>query len=292
MSDSMATPFFRPTALTELDAFLNRDDSEKIYVAGATDLMVRLAFHSATACLVDLTGIPEMASAIDVGKTGIRIGAAVPITDIVSHPDIRQRFPILIEACRQIGSIQIQNRATLGGNLANASPAGDSLPALDVLDAKISLGPALRDAFEVVTLADLMLGPGQTSLRAGRYIASIYLPFPEAGGLFGYFRKVGQRRVMAISKVSLAVLGWMKDGVLKDIRISPGSVTPRIQRARATEQMLIGKELSNSLLIRAKHSLMEEIHPISDIRSTEAYRKEICGNLLVEALSRSIEKLP
>ncbi|MFZ5518732.1 MAG: FAD binding domain-containing protein [Candidatus Zhuqueibacterota bacterium] len=284
-SDNMTTPFIRPKTIAELDAFLNQDKSEKVFVAGATDLMVQPSFYSSSACLVDLTGIPELASEINVERAGVRIGAAVPIADITSHPVIRQRFPILTEACRQIGSIQIQNRATLGGNLANASPAGDSLPVLDVLDAEIWLGPAVDATYEIHKLADLMLGPGQTCLTQGRYIASIFLPFPDADGLFWYFRKVGQRKVMAISKVSLAVLGWMKDGVLKGIRISPGSVSPQIKRACATEQMLVGHKLSDSILASARFSLMQEISPISDIRSTEVYRKEICGNLLVEALT-------
>ena len=286
LNDEKETLFFRPKNIAELDDFLAQTKTEVMFFAGATDLMIHYSYRSSTACLVDLTSISEIFATIQIQKHGILLGAAVPMTDIISHPIIQQKFPILTEACRQIGSIQIQNRATLGGNIANASPAGDSLPVLDVLDAEIWIGPATNGKYETKRVDNIMFGPGQTCLKKNTYIAYIFLPFPEEKDQFWYFRKVGQRKVLAISKVSLAVLGWEKNGILKDIRISAGSVSPKIKRARRTEQLLSGKKMNENLLEKARQSLMEEINPITDIRSNMEYRKEICGKLIFEALSK------
>jgi CO/xanthine dehydrogenase FAD-binding subunit len=192
------------------------------------------------------------------------------------------KYPLLRESCRQIGSIQIQNRATLGGNIANASPAGDSLPVLSVYGAVLWLGPKRQGEFERISLEGIMCGPGKTALGS-RYIALIELP-PLAPGARSSFRKVGQRYSLAISKLSLAVLGWVNENRFQDIRISAGSVSPVVSRARLTERLLEGKPITGSLIMAASRQLSEEIAPISDIRSTESYRRKICGAALADAL--------
>lgn len=278
--------FFRPDTISELDELLAATKTDVTFVAGTTDLMIHPLYRETKASLVDLTSIAEIHQKIDVQKNGIQIGAAVPLADIISHPPIAEKFPILVEACRQIGSIQIQNRATLGGNIANASPAGDSLPVLSVLVAEIRIGPAVNGKFASKTIDEFMTGPGQTWLKKNEYIASIFIPFPKEGGQFWYFRKIGQRRVLAITKVSLAVIGWANNGVIRDIRISAGSVSPKITRARQTEKLLIGEKITDEILQKARDSLIEEVNPITDIRSNEEYRSEICGNLLFESITK------
>jgi CO/xanthine dehydrogenase FAD-binding subunit len=193
-----------------------------------------------------------------------------------------------VAALKQIGSAQIQNRATLGGNIANASPAGDSLPVLNVLDAQLLIGPRLNGEFKIASISEVMLGPGETSLKNNRYLAYIFIPFPREENLFWYYRKVGQRAALAISKLSLAILGWFKNGKIEEIRICAGAVSPQVARAFETEKLLVNQILNPPLIEKAKLSLTDEITPITDIRSTKNYRQAICGELLRDALCQLI----
>lgn len=278
------TTVFRPRSLDELDALASDKSRSLTYVAGATDLMVQTAKWKQVRHLVDLTAVSELHDTIEVSDGGVKIGAAVDYSRIINHPVIAGRLPLLVEACRQIGSVQIQNRGSLGGNIANASPAGDSLPVLAVLDASLWIGPRENGAFEILKLDQVMTGPGQTVLKDNRYIAFIEIPFPEQDGQFRAFRKVGQRKAMAISKLSLAVLGWRKNNVVQQIRISTGSVAPRITRHPRTEQILTGKNVTEETIDQACNAIREEIQPISDIRSTEEYRRQITAEVLRDVL--------
>ncbi len=282
--------FYRPQRMDELDDLATNFRGKLTYVAGATDLMVQEAHWKSAQALVDLTAVPEISETLEQRNGGILIGAALPMSQLIGHPLIREKFPILVEACRQIGSVQIQNRATLGGNIANASPAGDSLPPLNVLDAELWIGPRQKGEYQKLKIDQVMLGPGQTSLQDNRYIAYIYLPFPAEENPFWYFRKVGQRHALAISKLSLAVLGWKKGRKIEEIRICAGSVAPQVKRAEKTEQLLNGSELNEEIIEKARRLLMNEINPITDIRSTRSYRREISGELLREALYRFLQK--
>lgn len=275
---------FRPRSMAELDQIVQENQGPLTFVAGATDLMVKGQHWAETEILVDLTAVKELHERIDVTDEEVLIGAAVPLSRIIAHPILQQRLPILIEACHQIGSVQIQNRATLGGNIANASPAGDSLPVLCVLEAELWIGPRHNGQFEKSSIDRVMLNPGETSLNGKRYIAFIRIRFPNLENCFWYFRKVGQRKALAISKVSLAVLGWVQDRFITEIRIAPGSVTPQIRRARTAEALLRQQTLSESLIDAARQALTNEVNPITDIRSNETYRRHACGELLRDAL--------
>jgi CO/xanthine dehydrogenase FAD-binding subunit len=273
----------RPRSLDELDSLALNTSGDVTYVAGATDLMVKPEQWKSAANLVDLTSICELTTTLQADDGGLLIGAAVPLSRLIRDPMVRERYPLLVEACAQIGSVQIQNRATLGGNIANASPAGDSLPVLSVYDAELDLGPRKGGSFTKAKITDIMRGPGLTSL-ARRYVAFIRLPEVETNGQFHYFRKVGQRYSLAISKLSLAVLGWREEERLRDIRICAGSVSPIVQRAERTEALLRGQSLSDELIAKAARRLSEEVSPITDIRSSESYRRHICGAVLADAL--------
>jgi len=281
---------YRPQRIDELDDLAASFQGELTYVAGATDLMVQEERWKSAQTLVDLTGVPEVSGTLEQRNGGILLGAALPLSQLIGHPLIREKFPILVEACRQIGSVQIQNRATLGGNIANASPAGDSLPPLNVLDAELWIGPRQKGEYQKLKIDQVMLGPGQTSLQNNRYIAYIYLPFPAEENQFWYFRKVGQRHALAISKLSLAVLGWKKGKKIEEIRICAGSVAPQVKRAEKTERLLNRCELSKDIIEKARRSLIDEINPITDIRSTRSYRKQISGELLREVLYQLMQK--
>lgn len=288
MSDDRAITH-RPRNLDELDKIVSVTADALTYVAGATDLMVKPALWKSAAVLVDITNVSELSTTLQSNHDGLLIGAALPVSYLVRDPIVRERYPLLVETCRQIGSVQIQNRATLGGNIANASPAGDSLPVLSVYDAELWLGPRVNGRFAKATVANIMRGPGSTSL-GNKYIAFIHLPKIETNGQFRYFRKVGQRYSLAISKLSLAVLGWQDGNVVRDIRICAGSVSPVVKRAEETEAFVRGSVLTEGLIAQAADKLSREVMPITDIRSTESYRRRICGAVLADALHSILQK--
>lgn len=276
---------YSPAQLEELDETLKNISQQVTYVAGCTDIMIHQSHWSTARCLVNLNGVEEMRQTLQIEEQGVLIGASLPITDLIQHPVMQDKFAILMESCRQIGSIQIQNRATLGGNIANASPAGDTLPILSVLNAELWIGPRSKGEFGRLSLDKVMLGPGETSLDDNKYIAFIYLPYPDPQDPYWYFRKVGQRYSMAISKLSLAVLGWKRGKTIQDVRICAGSVSAQVKRARLTEKVLHKKDLNSKIIRQASEQLMQEIKPITDIRSTKDYRRITTGRLLQEALT-------
>ncbi len=279
------TQVVRPNSLEELDRTLTGSEVQWTFVAGGTDLLVQKQRWYKASHLIDLTTVSELHEHITVHDNVLRIGAAVPYSAITGHPTIQQKLPILVEACRQIGSVQIQNRGTIGGNIANASPAGDALPVLAVLNAEILIGPARNGHFKRFKMNEIMKGPGQTVLQANQYIAYIEIPFPEAQNQFWAFRKIGQRQAIAISKLSLAVLGWWGSGqTIQEIRIATGSVAPVIKRHYQTEAVLQGKVLSAARIEQAASKIKEEINPISDVRSSATYRREITANVLRDVL--------
>jgi len=284
LNNKIAEVSFQPKNINALDQLIKKSRGEITFVAGATDIMVQKEKWDTVTTFIDMSKVVELSQGIAVGKARIKIGAAVPLSLLIQHPVIQEKFPILIAALKQIGSVQIQNRATLGGNIANASPAGDSLPVLNVLNAQLLIGPRFNGEFERCTISELMVGPGETSLKNNRYLAYIVIPFPGAENLFWYYRKVGQREALAISKLSLAVLGWYKNRIIENIRISAGAVSPQVRRAANTEKLLAKQILNPSLIEKAKFSLADEISPITDIRSTKNYRRATCGELLRDAL--------
>ncbi len=276
--------FYCPQNINELDQIIKTSKEKLTFVAGTTDLMALEHEWKKINNLVDLNCVKELSQKIEIQSDGILIGAAVPMSGIINHSLIKDKFTILVEALQQVGSEQIQNRATLGGNIINASPAGDSLPVLNVLNAQLWIGPQKNGEFEKIQVSEIMSGPDETTLKTNKYIAYVLFPFPEGENLFWYFRKVGQREALAISKLSLAVLGWFKNGKIENIRISAGAVTAQVKRAIKTESALINKELNEKLIDEARKSLEDEIAPITDIRSNVEYRKQICGELLRDAL--------
>lgn len=275
---------YNPDSLSDLNKIIRTTNDELTYVAGSTDLMVQEGRWKEARNLVNLNRVKEIRTTFELKEDGILIGAAMPMSEIIAQPVIKEKFPILVEACRQIGSVQIQNRATLGGNIANASPAGDSLPVLSVLDAEIHIGSGDLEILEKKRVEEVVLGPGQNSLTENKYIAYFFLPFPETHDQFWAFRKVGQRYALAISKLSLAILGTYNGDQIIDIRICAGSVLAQIKRAVRTEKILNGQKLSETVIEVARQTIMKEVSPITDIRSTSIYRRKICGELLREEL--------
>jgi OHCU decarboxylase len=230
--------------------------------------------------LLSIWNLPELRR-IDVAASEVRIGAASTYTDIRSHAVIASGFPILALAASWTGGIANQNRGTIGGNIVNASPAADSLPALLVYEAELILASARGE--RRVPYPSFHTGYKRTLLASDELIRSVCLP-RSACSYFSYARKVGGRKAQAISKVCVAGLGRLKDGFVDDVRIALGSVAPIPVRLRATEASLRGKHLTADAIARAQAAAVSEISAIDDIRSTARYRAAVAANLVGEFL--------
>lgn len=250
-------------------------------IAGGTDLMVlfeagKLPYHR----LVSLHAIPDLRGIV-ADDTGITIGALATYTRIQRHEVVSREFPLLARAASWTGAVATQNRGTLGGNLANASPAADSPPALLVYDAELQL--LSSRGMRSVPYMNFHTEYKSSLLAPDEIIGHIRLP-RTTSGCVQYLRKVGTRRAQAISKVALAGLAQVAQGTIQRIRIALASVAPTPMRALETERLLVGQRISAALIEEARRTLAGELTPISDIRSTMAYRRLVSQNLLREFL--------
>jgi CO/xanthine dehydrogenase FAD-binding subunit len=236
-------------------------------VAGCTDLYVGLQFGTVTATrFVDLWGLDDLRG-IRRAAGGLRLGALTTYTEIIRSRLVQAQVPMLVAAAREIGGAQIQNRGTIGGNLANASPAGDTLPVLAAAGARIVLGRAGHE--RAVPVAEFYTGYRATVRRPDELILAIEIPRLEGRQ---WWRKVGTRRAQAISKVMMA-------GVRGPIvRVAVGAVAPTVVLAVRASQMLSG----GASLADAQAALDAEIAPIDDLRSTRHYRRAVAMNLLAQ----------
>ena len=240
-------------------------DDRRTPIAGATDLYVALNFGTLQPRkFLDIWSVNELRD-ISMKGTTLVIGALATYTSLIRSPLVADRLPMLVEASRQVGGLQIQNRGTLGGNVANASPAGDSLPVLAAVDAVIVLRSA--DEERRVPITDFYTGYRATVMRPSELIIAIEIP-PVEGRQ--WFRKVGTRAAQAISKIVVA-------GVRNRApRIAFGSVAPTVVRVPDTERALAG----GATIDEAARILSREIAPIDDLRSTAEYRMRVATNLL------------
>ena len=254
------------TRATSLDHALGLMGSgDRTPLAGTTDLYVELNFGILKPRkFVDIWALDEL-RAISLRGDTLVLGALASFTSLTHSPLVQARLPMLVEAARLVGGIQIQNRGTLGGNIANASPAGDSLPVLAAVDAVLVLRSA--GAERRVPFTEFYTGYRQSVRRPDELIVAVEVP-PVEGAQF--FRKVGTRAALAISKIVMAAVKGAEP------RIAFGSVAPTVVRVRKTERALAdGTHIEDVVRI-----LEKEIAPIDDLRSSAAYRRQVAGNLL------------
>ncbi|MEC7583983.1 MAG: xanthine dehydrogenase family protein subunit M [Planctomycetota bacterium] len=241
-----------------------------VAVAGCTDLMVPGSPHDRQRrAIVDLSRVSEL-SGIEVVDGMLDMGAGETFANLRRHPDVQQHAPALAEVAATVGALQIQARATLGGNIANASPAGDSLPVLLVLDAELLVAGPTGE--RTIPYAAMHTGYRRTALHPGELIVRVRVPLPGEG-VVQRFRKVGTREAQAISKVVLAFAARLDDGHLRDVRFAAGSVAGTPVRLIATEAACEGAALGAALAEDAGRIAAGEVRPIDDIRSTAQYRR-------------------
>jgi CO/xanthine dehydrogenase FAD-binding subunit len=258
-------------------------------IAGGTEIMVQYgAGKLAAQKLVSIWNLPELRF-IDRTPEELRIGAGCTYTDLRNDPVVNHEFPLLASGASWTGSLANQNRGTLGGNIRNASPAADSLPALLAYDAELLLVSTRGE--RKLPYLDFHTGYKQTRLMAHELIQAVCLK-RKFSGYANFARKVGPRNAQAISKVCMAALAKISGRRIEDLRIAVGSMAPVPLRLQQTERVLIGCEWNRESARAARRALQSEVAPIDDIRSTSTYRIAVAGNLLEEFLNGLIPNEP
>jgi CO/xanthine dehydrogenase FAD-binding subunit len=271
-----------PGTLAEALEILASAPGEWRPFAGGTDLMVLLeAGRLPSVRYVSLWRLDELRG-VAVAGDAVTIGAATTYTDIARDAVLADEFPLMREAAMQTGGIATQNRGTIGGNIANASPAADTPPALLVYDAELEL--VSRRGIRRVPYDRFHTGYKKMDLAADEIIRGVRLPRGTRRNWRQAYRKVGTRRAQAISKVCFAAAAHVEGGAVADIRIALGSVAPTVVRCRHAEAAAAGRPVAAGLSDRAARALARDIAPIDDMRSTAHYRARVARNLLVDFL--------
>ena len=254
-------------------------------LAGGTDLLVRMKDGARPAALLDVTGLGALRGIRE--RDGVLVvGALTSHAELVANRRIRVRAAALAEAASAVGSPAIRNRGTLGGNLVNASPAGDTVPPLVALEAEVELSS--RDGVRRVPIAELATGPGKTVRRPDELLTAVRIPLIE--GRRSAFARLGTRKALAIARVSVAVVACVEaDGRLRNVRVALGAVAPTVIRAARTEAALEGRVLDAEALDAASTAVRLDARPISDLRASDEYRREMCAVLLRRALASLLE---
>jgi carbon-monoxide dehydrogenase medium subunit len=247
-------------------------------LAGGTDLFLRM--HRRVVMpdvIIDLKRISELANLSYSDQDGLRIGATVTHSEVAEHAAVRQHYGALVSAANWVGSLQTRHRGTVVGNLCNASPAADTAPAL------LSYGTIVTivgsDGQREMPLEAFFQGPGRTALRPAEIVTALHLPPPQGRRGWGYARRT--RTVIDIALVSSCVVIQANNGVCNEVWVSLGAVGPTPLRATQAEAVLRGQQPSAALLTEASRVAAEESHPISDVRCSAEYRKD-----MVEVLSK------
>jgi CO/xanthine dehydrogenase FAD-binding subunit len=281
--------FYAPTSLD--DAVRELAAGDVAVVAGGTDLMVAAngALRRIKRGLMNVRHVPDLDTIAEDGGR-IRVGALATMTDILESDLLRARAPILPAAADRFASVQIRNAATVGGNIANASPAADMVIPLLCLDAEVELA-SWQDgkvSTRMVAITDFFTGPGKSKREAGELITAVEFDAP-ADSVRSAFCKSGPRPALEIAIVSMGLLAKIEDGKLSNVRLAYGAVAPTPIRARETEKLLEGQTLDDDLIARAGESVDAEIKPIDDVRGTEWYRRHLAKGYLEQELRHVLE---
>ncbi len=272
--------------LDEALAALARATSESRLMAGGTDLIVEMESGRTRPDLVVDVGRVAALRWIRVTADGLEVGAGTTCTDLLRSVDALREADILVQAAREVGAVQIQNRATVGGNLGTASPAADLTPVLFALDARVRLRSA--GAARELAVDDFVTGYRSTARRIDELIEAIVIP-PRAPGERRAFRKVGTRRAQSISKVVVALtLDLGPDRRVRRARIAAGSVAERTVRLSHLEAALERGVAVNAIAAAVARHVASDVRPRDDVRSTAVYRSAVLERLLVRMLSETL----
>jgi CO/xanthine dehydrogenase FAD-binding subunit len=273
-----------PNSLEEACQLLSEFGNRGKLLAGGTDLLVKMKQKVLEPeHLISIGGIKGL-KYIKEDASAIRIGALTELQQVADSEIIRQKAPILADAASKVGSLQVRNRGTLGGNICNASPAADTVPSLLCLDAKVAVR-GKSDKREI-PLQKFLLGPGKVDLQPGEIVAEVIVAIPPSGTK-GIYLKLGRRKGMDLSIVGVASLGRFRGERFETIRISLASVGPTAIRTTRAERLLMDGPVDPHRVVLGASEAASECRPISDVRGSENYRKEMV-RVLVEKAIRSV----
>lgn len=277
--------YFAPQKIEEALEILSRYGKEIKIIAGGTDLLVQYydGLYEVSAWL-DLKNMEELKE-IKIDQNQIEIGARATHTQLESSADIKRYYPILSQAASDIGSPQIRNRGTIGGNIVNASPAGDLLPALIAYRAQFKLISHKEES--IVSAEDFFLGPKKTILKPEQLLAKIIIPIPEQN-TYSSWIKIGKRKALMVATVSLAlVLSMAEDNkIIKEVKVCLGSVAPTPFEIMEIREKMIGRQFKQLDFNELGQLVEDRISPIDDIRGTKEYRQEVTKNIMINALEK------
>jgi aerobic carbon-monoxide dehydrogenase medium subunit len=281
--------YFEPQTLDEAVALLSRHNGTANVLAGGTDLLVEIKEQIRKPDhVVDIKKIPGMDRISFDPATGLKFGSLVTAREIEISADVGRDYRGLAQAASEVGSIQVRNRATIVGNICRASPSADTLPPLIADGAAVTVfGPSGERR---VALDDFFLGPGKTVLRSDEIVTRVEVPSvaPHSAGIY---IKHGRRKAMELATVGVAVSLTLDGAVCRRIRIVLGAVAPTPIRAKKAEAVLAGHMLEESLIEAAAQTAMEESRPISNIRGSAAYRREMVRVLTARAIRQARERV-
>ncbi|HSN77127.1 MAG TPA: xanthine dehydrogenase family protein subunit M [Anaerolineae bacterium] len=281
--------YIKPQTLEEASSMLLEYNGAARPFAGMTDLLIRIErgfVHPQV--VLDVKDLPGMNDLLVVRNGDLRIGAAVTMNEVALNPTVLSGWPLLAEGCASVASYQLRNRATVGGNLCNGSPAADSAPALLCYGASAHIfGP---DGQRTLPLEQFFLGPGKTALQRGELLTAVTVPFVR--GSAGHFLKLGRTTMGDISLMNVAVLGWPDSDSPSGTswRISLGSVAPTVIRAPEAERLL-SLDTSPAGLEAASQAAAAAARPIDDIRATAAYRTDMVRVLTRRGVERVLSEI-
>lgn len=278
--------YLRPGNIEDAIAALQANDKPYL-LAGGTDLLIGMKTKTVKPeCLIDLKGIPGI-DGIEYDN-GFKIGALTTVRDIEVSPLIRQKIPVLSEAAGTLGSIQIRNRATIGGNLCHGSPAADMAAILLAMSCEVKI--ASDNGTKTMGLDSFFIGPNKTVLNRNEVLSQIIIP-KEIEQFKGVYLKHGPRKAMDIGIVNIAILldADAGSGFCNQIMIALGAAAPRPIRAKKAEALLNGNELNPAAIQKAAAAAANETNPITDFRASAGYRKDLVKNLVAKGIHQICE---
>lgn len=279
--------YYEPASLEEASALLLRHGTEASLLAGGTDLLVEIKEHIRwPKHVVNVKKIPGLAQLHYDAADGLRFGALVTARAIETAAVVQAKYPGLAQAARELGSIQVRHRATVVGNICRASPSADTLPPLIADGAAVRIhGPA---GGRTVALEDFFSGPGKTVLAPGELVTEVVVP-PPGPRTGKHYIKHGRRKAMELATVGVAVALRLEHAACREIRIALGAVAPTPIRARAAEDALRGRALDAATIAAAARIAAGECRPISNVRGSAEYRREMVGVLTARAIEQARE---
>lgn len=275
--------YLEPTTLNECAQMLAEYKEKARLLAGGTDLIIQMEQRKRQPkVVIYVMRILEWGGIRVEADGSVRLGATTTLREIETSTVIKEKFPVLSYAASTVGSVQIRNLATIGGNVCNASPAGDTLPALLVLGAQARIQSVRGE--RMIPLEEVFTGPGQTCLAPDEFLVELILP-ADAASLSALYYKQCVRQAMDIAVVGVGVAVKRHNGACEDVRIALGAVAPTPFRAKTAEEVVRGKEVNARLIQRAAERAQAESRPIDDVRGSAAFRREMVLRLVRRGLN-------